>query len=381
MSRQENDPFKAAREDSGVQYVDGDGKPVPFLLRLKDVRKTCKDWKAFSSDHPFMVVLHSEEDVRSVRQLPIEVDPPDHTDYRKLIEPFFKRPNDPEYQREMKKLIDDEVAGACGRGVFDVVREFSLPIQSRSLTRLLGVDISEADLWISWGTHVFKEGDGVQKGGDLQQYVESKFSESNDPEAEDFFSVLNRAEFRGNLLTDEEKYGFANITFAGGRDTIIHTISSIVHYFAENPEALEFVRSDPSHIVTAAEEFVRFVSPLTAIMRTCPHATRVVEQEVEAGDRIGLCWPSANRDQSTFENPDEVQLDRKPNPHIGYGFGIHKCLGAPQARLIIRSVLESLGEQVEKIELSEAVPEIETESSYSRQVGFEKLLVNFVARN
>ena len=374
---QKDDPFKDSRIESGVQYVDGDGKPVPFLLRLKDVRKACKDWKTFSSDHPFQVVLHSEEDVRSVRQLPIETDPPEHTDYRKLVEPFFKRPYDSDYQADMKAMIGEEVRRAIRRDGFDAVRELALPIQSRSLARLLGVDDSESTLWISWGTHVFKEGDGVQKGGDLQDYIESKFNESTDPAASDFFSTLNHVEFRGRRLTDEEKYGFANITFAGGRDTIIHTLSSIVHYFGENPDGLDFLRRDPSHIVTAAEEFVRFVSPLTAIMRTCPHAADVADHPVAAGDRVGLCWPSANRDEATFENSNQVKLDRKRNPHVGYGFGIHNCLGAPQARLIIRSCLESISKHVSAIRIHQAIPEFETESSYRRQVGFEKLDVTF----
>lgn len=277
-------------------------------------------------------------------------------------------------------MIEEEVIKACRGDTVEVVREFSLPIQSRSLTRLLGVDDAEAQTWIGWGIHVFKEGDGVQKGGDLQQYVEARFKNSNDPDAADFFSTLNHAEYDGRPLTEEEKYGFANIAFAGGRDTIIHTVSSIVHYFAEHPSSLNFLREEPARIVTAAEEFVRFVSPLTAIMRTCPHATEVQGHPVEAGERVGLCWPSANRDPTVFENPDEVQLDRKPNPHVGYGFGIHNCLGAPQARLIIRSLLEVFSDKVEKIELHSAVPEIETESSYSRQVGFQKLDVDFKAR-
>lgn len=377
---QSNDPFRKSREDDGVLFVDGDDKPVPFLLRMKDVRNTCKDWKTFSSDHPFQVVLHSEKDVRTVRQLPIETDPPEHTDYRKLVEPIFKRANDPEYRLDMKKLIDEEVDNAIEKETLDAVRDFALPIQSRSLTRLLGVDDSEAERWIGWGTHVFKEGDGVEKGGELQKYVERKFRESKDPEASDFFSTLNRAELNGRQLTDEEKFGFANIAFAGGRDTIIHTVSSIVHYFGENPGGLQFLRDNPDCIVTAAEEFVRFVSPLTAIMRTCPHAAQVVDHKVNAGEKIGLCWPSANRDEKVFDEPDEVKLDRKPNPHIGYGFGIHNCLGAPQARLIIRSLLESLSESVARIEVSEAILELETESSYSRQVGFQRLQVQLERR-
>jgi cytochrome P450 len=117
------------------------------------------------------------------------------------------------------------------------------------------------------------------------------------------------------------------------------------------------------------------VSPLTAINRTCPHAAKVNEYEVPEGSRIGLCWPSANRDESVFKKPDEVILDRLPNPHIGFGYGIHNCLGAPQARLIIRSLLQALSDQVKNMELLSFEPRIEKENSYTRQVGYDQAVI------
>lgn len=376
----QQDPFRQKRQDAGIEYMRAEGQDMPLILRLQDVRKTCKDWKTFSNDDPFMIVPHSEANVRSVRQYPIETDPPDHTDYRVLVEPFFNRPNDPEYQVGMRKLVDGILATAARADSVEVVREIALPLQSRSLTRLLNVDESEADLWISWGTHVFKEGDGVSKGAELGNYIRRKFEETADSDADDFFSVLNRIDFRGRKLTLEEKHGFANMAFAGGRDTVIHTVSSIIAYFAAHPEGLDFVRQDASRIITATEEFVRYVSPLTAIARKCPHGAKVLDADVPPGGRVGLCWPSANRDETAFTNPQEVVLDRSPNPHIGFGFGIHRCLGAAQARLIIRSLLQSLCDQIGTIKLIEAVPEVETESSFERQVGYRRLHVAFTPK-
>ncbi|MEM6315215.1 MAG: cytochrome P450 [Planctomycetota bacterium] len=375
------DPFKQARADTGIQCMHAEGQDMPLILRLRDVRKTCKDWKTFSNDDPFMIVPHSEADVRSVRQLPIETDPPDHKEYRALVDPFFKRPGvDEEYQADMRALVDGLVMSALGNEI-EAVREFALPLQSRSLARLLGVDESEADLWISWGTHVFKEGDGVAKGADLAEYIRKKFVDTECSDGDDFFSTLNRIEFRGRRLTLEEKHGFANMAFAGGRDTVIHSVSGILAYVAEHPEALDFLREDDTRIVPAVEEFVRHISPLTAIARKCPHGAEVSGVTVEPGERVGLCWPSANRDAQTFEHPDDVVLDRAPNPHVGFGFGIHNCLGAPQARLILRSLLTVLCDRVGHIDLLEAVPDIEEESSFKRQVGYSRLRVKMSAAN
>lgn len=340
----------------------------------------CKDWKRFSNNDPFMIVPHSEANVRSVRQYPIETDPPDHTDYRALIESFFKRPNDLSYQVSMRRLVDEILAAAAKTDSIDVVREVALPLQSRSLARLLNVDESEADLWISWGTHIFKEGDGVSKGAELGRYIRRKFETSENPNGDDFFSVLKRVDFRGRKLTLEEKEGFANMAFAGGRDTVIHTVSSIIAYFAEHIDGLDYLRENRLRIITATEEFVRYVSPLTAIARKCLHGALVLDAEVAPGGRVGLCWPSANRDETAFTKPEQVILTRSPNPHVGFGFGIHRCLGAAQARLIIRCLLDSLCDQVETIKLIEAIPELEYESSFVRQVGYRRLIVSFTRK-
>jgi cytochrome P450 len=245
---------------------------------------------------------------------------------------------------------------------------------------MMGLPDTEAELWISWGTHVFKEGDGVKKGATLEQYIQDRFEAANGSDSEDLFSVLNRAEVRGRKLTLEEKHGFENLVFAAGRDTVIHTITGILAHLVEHPEALGFLREDRERIRPATEEFIRYVSPLTAIARKCSHAAEIRGHPLSPGGRLGLCWPSANRDRQVFENPDDPILDRSPNPpnpHVGFGFGKHHCLGAPQARLVMRCLLNALCEQVDRAELVEAIPEVQHESSYSREEGYHSLRVRF----
>ena len=145
--------------------------------------------------------------------------------------------------------------------------------------------------------------------------------------------------------------GFGNLTFAGGRDTIIHSISSILAYFGKNPEGLDFLREDPKRIVLAAEEFFRVFMPLTHLGRVCPVETDIYGSKVPADGRVSLVWASANFDETVFEDAGEIRLDRKPNPHIAFGFGNHLCLGAPHARLIVRTILKLLTEKVAMIEV------------------------------
>jgi cytochrome P450 len=169
--------------------------------------------------------------------------------------------------------------------------------------------------------------------------------------------------------------GFANLTFAGGRDTIIHSISSVLAYLGKNPKALEFLRQDPQRIVLASEEFFRVFMPLTHIGRVCPVETDVHGVTVKPGGRVSLCWASANQDEAVFNAPDEVRLDRKPNPHLSFGFGAHLCLGAPHARLLLRTLLQKCTERVAGITVLAAKERVENEASYQRTLGYESLTV------
>jgi len=373
-----SDPFREARNDSGILKCPFQGEDIPMLLRHEDVRRAAKDWKTFSSDAPFRVPIPSEETVRTMRQLPIETDPPEHTDYRQITDPFFQRPKDPAFIAEIEGLVDGMLADAAGLESVEIVNGFALPLQSRALTRLLNVPESEARTWIGWGIHVFKVAGGeFKKGNVLEDYLHAQFDRAEAAPGEDFFSALARATFRGRPLTRGEMMGFANLAFAGGRDTIIHTISCVIGHLAEHPDALEFLRGDPRRAIHASEEFFRVFMPLTHIGRVCPEETEVNGVTVRAGERISLCWASANMDERAFDAPDEVRLDRKPNPHLAFGFGTHLCMGAPHARLILRTLLQKCAERIARITVLESKERVEREASYTRTLGYESLTVRF----
>ena len=373
-----SDPFIEARRKDGVLPCNFQGETVPMILRHEEVRKAARDWKTYSSDAPFRVPIPSEEDVRTMRQLPVETDPPDHTDYRRIVEPFFQRAKDPQMMAQVEALIDGMLLEAMRHESIEVVREFALPIQSRAMTYLLNVPESEADLWIGWGIHVFR--DGGSKGMSLEAYLHQQLDRGAAQPGGDFFSALAHATFRGRPLTREEMMGFGNLTFAGGRDTVIHTLSSVLGYLAGHPEALEFLRQDPSRVVHATEEFFRVVTPLTHIGRVCPVESQVEGMTVPAGGRVSLCWASANQDEAVFENPSEVRLDRKPNPHMAFGFGAHLCLGAAHARLLVRTLLLKCIDRVSQITVLSAQERVEREQAYQRVMGYESLVVRITPR-
>jgi len=377
-----NDPFHGPREKRGVMQCPVEGETITMLLRHADVRAAATDWKTYSSDAPFRVPIPSEENVRSVRQLPIEVDPPSHKEYRDLTQPFFLRAKRPDVIEAVNRMIGAEIDRLCGLVSFDAIEQLAIPIQSRALTYLLNMPTTEAEIWIGWGVHVFEPKKGESNAGDvLDDYLQQQFDRAESNPGDDFFSSLVQAEFRGRKLTRDECAGFANLAFAGGRDTIIHSITSIVAWLADHPEEYAFLREDPKRITLASEEFFRVFMPLTQIGRVCPAGADVHGVKVEPGERVGLCWVSANHDQNVFENPHEVILDRRPNPHVSFGFRDHLCQGAAHARLVIRSMLSILCEQNIEIGILDAKPHVEVRENYSRTIGFDTLKIYFHREN
>ena len=370
------DPFRELRRTTGVLGLLTDRDVIPMILRHEDVRKAAKDWHTFSSDAPHRVPIPSEEHLRSVRQLPIEADPPEQTDYRKLVEPFFLRAKQPAFIARIEAITERLLAESLARDSIEVVGELALPLQSRALTVLLDVDEAEAERFNSWGVHVFHHGpNGVEKGKELERYLNEQFDKAATAPGDDFYGLLTKTTFHGRPLTRDEQLGFANLMFAGGRDTVIHSVACAIGYLAERPAALEFLRADPGRIVLASEEFFRVFMPLTHIGRVCPVDTDVHGMTVKAGDRASLCWASANLDETAFEAADEIRLDRRPNPHVSFGFGAHLCLGAAHARTVMRTLLELLCKRVGRIELVSKRERVEHTAAYDRPLGYESLVV------
>ncbi|MEM6317598.1 MAG: cytochrome P450 [Bacteroidota bacterium] len=375
------DPFEKTRLEKGYAQVDDQDDPVTMLLRYQDVRKTAYNWETFqSAAQPGRIVVPSEVNIRTTRQIPFEVDPPMHKSYRNLVEAWFKRPRKPEYRTKLTTLISAMLDEALAKESVEVIHEFSLPLQSRALTFLLNVPFEMAETWIAWGTHVFRsDGDDLDadKASILYDYIDEQIDKAIAHPREDLYSVLLNCDFEGRKLTKEEVKGVMILTFAGGRDTIINYVTNTIAYLAETPQALEQIRQNPKVVHTAVEELVRYFSPLTHMGRVVTEDTQVCEHAVKANSRVSLCWASANRDAEVFDQPNEVILDRKMNPHLAFGFSHHKCLGATHAREMMKILLKLLSEKVQRIRIQNAEENIEHWGTFERKIGYDKLNVVF----
>ncbi|GLR70519.1 cytochrome P450 [Agaribacter marinus] len=378
------DAFADKRAETGVGYMDDQQDPVDMLLRLKDVRKAAHSAATFQSGAaPGRIVIPSEVAIRDTRQIPFEVDPPEHKSYRDLLNPWFKRPLDESYQQKLQAIIDDIIDSALKTDSLDVVSEFALPLQSKALTLLLNTSMDKAQTWIDWGTHVFRSDDSDldgDKANILYDYIDAEIDKAMVSPGEDLYSVLLASEVDGKKMTKEEVKGVMILTFAGGRDTVINAITNSIAYFSENASDLQRLHDEPEIVNRAVEELIRYFAPLTQMGRVATQDTVVCEHAVKADSRISLCWASANRDEKTFEEPNKVDFDRKVNPHVSFGFSTHNCLGATHARQILRQLVVSLADKVGQLDTIDADENVERLGEFSRKVGFNRLQARFTAK-
>ena len=377
-------PFAQRRADDGIGYMDDQNDPVSMLLKLKDVRKAAHNWQSFQSAAvPGRIVIPSEVDIRTTRQIPFELDPPQHTSFRALVEPWFKRPLEEEYQVRLYEIISNVIDTALSKpNSFDVVSEFALPLQSRALTLLLNEPFEESEVWIAWGTHVFRsEGEALDadKANILYEYIDIQIEKALQTPSNNLYSVLLESQVDGKKLSKEEVKGILILTFAGGRDTVINAVTNTIAYFADYPDDLARLKTEPNLVNTAVEELLRYFSPLTQMGRVVTKEADIAGKTHMENTRISLCWASANRDEKTFEKANEVMLDRKLNPHVAFGFSHHNCLGATHARLILRTLVTQLATRVCAVDVQAAAENIEELGEFNRKVGFNELHVKFKA--
>lgn len=369
------DPFGPSRAAGGY-LGDFMGEAIPVLTTWRGLREAAQDWRRFSNDAPGRVPIPAEDDIRSLRQLPIERDPPLHGAYKDLVKSWFRRPADHAPTRLRIEQVVADVLGAVS-GPVDAVGKLALPIQSHALAVLLGLPAAEADLWVTWGLHAFRSAgkNDPARADALLRLLDSYIDRAGSHGQEDFFAHLASLRLDGRALTRDEMLGYAHVTFAGGRDTVIGCIAAAMAHLATNPADLDRLAADPGLVPRAVEEIVRHTSPLTHIGRICTEATEVAGQARKAGERIALCFAAASHDPTMFDDPGQLRIDRSPNPHASFGSGDHSCLGSTHARAVLRCVLHWLAANCARIEPVEIRPGARSIGGPVRRHGFEVLTV------
>jgi cytochrome P450 len=283
----------------------------------------------------------------------MHTDPPQHTRYRRLVQPGFKptlvRLMEAGVTAKARALLDPIRGGVA----FDVVQDLSIPFPLQVICELLGVDGSQWPRFFDWSEAVIpgesehSEEERAALQLEMWEYLIGVADERRQAPADDLVSVLANVgsdpDAGGEALNEAELAMFLIQLLVAGNETTRNLISGGLVALAENPAQWEALRADPSLVPTAVEELLRWTTPVISFMRTATEATRIRGVSVAAGDPVLLVYASANRDEEVFgADAGAVRVDRHPNPHVSFGFGPHFCLGAALARLEGRVVLSEL---------------------------------------
>jgi cytochrome P450 len=176
----------------------------------------------------------------------------------------------------------------------------------------------------------------------MDERISSAIDSRRDTPRDDAISKLIAYEKDGVRFSDIELHGLVKMLLFGGLDTTMAAASNALLYLSEHQNFRQRLIDDPKLIPKAVEEFLRFEAPVHAFARNVMVDTEIGGQSIRAGERVYMLWASANRDPDQFENPDEVNFDRKQNRHLTFGIGAHRCLGAQLARIELQIMLEEI---------------------------------------
>lgn len=334
------------------------GRGFWAVTRYEDVIKVLRAPQEFSSWRGGALIADPPpEFLDKLREGLLNRDPPDHTQLRRLVNkalsPRRIEKLDHAVREHARKLITTvRERGRCNFAT-DVAREMPLFMISEILgvpeadrqslhaltIRTLGTEIEDPQ--VAWQ-------DQMAAANQLRAYgAELRRTKRAHP-VDDLASELSSAELDGRPLTEGEFQAFFMLLFNAGTDTTRGLLSYGLNLLIDRPETIARLRSQPEQLPNAIEEMLRFESLLIQVRRTASRDTQLRGQQICEGDKVVVFFPSANRDETVFIDPDRFEIERTPNDHLAFGFGTHHCLGAPLARLeakhVFTEVLEQLGE-------------------------------------
>jgi len=354
------------RREAPIALVEADGYP-PFyaLTRHADVMEAERNPEVFRN-LPQPVLMESERE-RFVRQAGdlatlVHMDDPDHRKYRALTADWFQPSSLARLEARIAELARravDRMAALGGECDFAV--DIATPMPLEVILSILGLPEADYPKMLQLTRELFQGDDPEFARGstfeefmtviyDYFAYFGALVDERRARPTEDLASVIANAVVDGEPIWPFQQISYFIIIATAGHDTTSFTMTGGLQALIENPGELERLRRDPSLIATAADEMVRWVSPVRHFLRNAVAPAEIGGQHVEPGDRLLLSYWSANRDETVFDDPFRFDIGRKPNRHLGFGFGAHYCLGAALAKMEIRALFAELVPRLRRID-------------------------------
>jgi cholest-4-en-3-one 26-monooxygenase len=357
-----HDQFQLLRREAPVFWQESPrGEGCWVLSRYKDIWKVSLDQATFSSAKRGTILRDwNEEEFAATQGLLINMDPPRHTKYRRIVNLGFSPKMVNRLVPRVRDIANGIIDNIAARGTADFVRDVAAELPLQVIVEMMGVPIEDRHLIFDWSNTMIGFDDpqysttpdtGKIAAAQLYMYAHELAEQRRKNPKDDLISVLLEAEVEGDKLDEADFNQFFLLLLVAGNETTRNTISGGMLALIEHPEQRARLLADPSLIGTAVEEMVRWVSPVQVFVRTATHDTEVRGVPIKENQRLTLWYGSANRDEEMFPDGHRFDVGRTPNDHLGFGIGPHFCLGANLAKLEIQIMFEELLRRLPDIEL------------------------------
>jgi cytochrome P450 len=332
-----------------------DKTPIWLLTRYEDVAALLKDERFVKDKRKALTA----EQLRKMPWVPpmfrplernmLDLDPPDHTRLRTLVHKAFTPSLVSRMRDRIQDLADELLTQVMDKGECDLIRDYALPLPMTIITEILGVPTQDRNKFHKWSKAVVSLTSPsptvrvIPSVWMFLRYLRQFFDTRRRDPQNDLTTALITAEEAGDKLSRDELLAMVFLLLIAGHETTVNLIGNGMLALLENPEAMDRLRENPVMIKTAVEELLRYTSPvLMSTERYAREDVTIHGVTIPRGEITLGVLGSANRDETVFHNPDELDITREPNRHLSFGQGIHFCLGAPLARLEAEIAINTL---------------------------------------
>lgn len=345
------------RREQPVQRIDMSGmpheesKPVFMVYRHEEVQQMLRDNETFSS----AIIIDAFGDVLG-KHVMLGMDEPEHGRHRSLVAKAFSQKAMARWEDQLVGKVGNELIDQfADRGSADLVKEFTFPYPTQIIAGLLGLPREDYPQFQRWSISLLSFTINPERGRAaakaLQDYFTPILAARREQPRDDLISGLARAEIDSEKLSDEEIFSFLRLLLPAGVETTYRSLGNMLFGLLSSTDQLDAVRADRSLLPQAIEEAVRWEPPLLTITRVATRDTELAGVPIPAGSSVMPMLGAANRQEDRYPDPDRFDIFRSARAHIGFGHGVHVCLGMHLARLEMRVALNLMFDRLPNLRL------------------------------
>jgi len=287
---------------------------------------------------------------------PLNADPPDHRLYRAILNPYFSPAQVATYESWIREIASDIIDPLLHSDAFDAVTDLGLALTRAAILRILGMRDAPLEVheWVDDLVVVGGER-GEVAGAKLMQFLSEEVARRQQSLGGDVVSAILTSTFEGRpLRLEDEVLPMTLLLLVAGLETTASAIAVSVLYLLDHPEQRVRLMAEPEIWDHAIDELLRWITPVPAQSRTLRHDGEVLGCPIPAGERVMMLFGSGNRDEREFPDPDKVVLDRRPNRHLSFGMGPHRCIGSHLAKCEMKIALQLLLPELDNWQVSDS---------------------------